>query len=108
MKTTEQLDRIRDCRPVNHDRGRGHGDTNEGIESHRGWQCERLAKHLLALITREPRKVWNIQRYGCPETYRTIQRRNQKLQKVGEVCESRRRGQHGAEAARIVIGPSQK
>ena len=108
MKPAEELHRIPDCSSVNYNRRRSHQNSDQRIEGHRGRQAEGLADHLLPLAAREAGKVRNVQRDGRPKTHGRVQRRDQKLQKLGKATETRRRREHRSETAGTVVRPSQK
>jgi hypothetical protein len=70
--------------------------------------AERLPDYLLPLTAREAGKVRNIQRYRSPEANCSIQRGDEKFQKIRKACEARRRRQHGAKSARRLVSPRQQ
>ena len=108
MKPRNQLHRVPDRRAVDDDRRRGHQNTDQRVQRHGGGQGERLSDDLLALAAREAREVGNVERNRRPESYCRIQRGNQELQKIRKAGEARRRRQHRAESACVLICPAQQ
>jgi len=66
------------------------------------------ADHLIALASRVPREVWNIERDGGPESDNSRERRNKEAEKVTEILKFRGRREHGAEATGFAPRPEKQ
>ena len=88
MEATEKLHWVPDRGPEDDYCRRGHRDADERIQSHRGWQSERLADGLSPLIFRKTREVGDVQGNRGPEADCGVERGNQELEKFSGVLEA--------------------
>src|SRR3984893_13082901 len=101
----EDRNRIPQGPAKNNQGGGGNGDADERIKSHRCGEAERLADDLIALAASVAREIRNVQRDGGPEADHAGERRNEEPEEFTEGLKFRRRGEHGAEAARFAARP---